>query len=227
MTYETATRDVDAARVSAGADTTTMTLLGCGVVAGPLFIIVALTAALTRTGFDLAKHPLSLLSVGDLAWIQISNFVVAGLLVIASAVGLRRALHPGRAGTWAPRLLGAFGASLIAGGVFVADPALGFPPGTPEGVPDEFSWHGMLHAVAPVTGFLALSLACFVIARRAFAQRQRAWAVTCIAVGAGTQVLGAMPNATGNFIPLVMAIVLGFGWTSLQMARVRAELVRP
>ena len=55
-------------------------LLACGAVAGPLFIVVGLTQALTRAGFDPVKHPLSLLSVGDLGWIQITNFVVTGLL---------------------------------------------------------------------------------------------------------------------------------------------------
>ena len=75
----------------------TLMLLACGVVAGPLFIAVALLQALTRQGFDLGRHPLSLLSLGELGWIQITNFVVAGLLTVAFAVGLRRVLHPGRA----------------------------------------------------------------------------------------------------------------------------------
>ena len=59
-----------------------------------------LVQAFTREGFDLRRHPLSLLSLGELGWIQIGNFVVAGLLVVAFAVGLRRVLHPGRGGTW-------------------------------------------------------------------------------------------------------------------------------
>jgi hypothetical protein len=82
----------------------------------------------------------------------------------------------------------------------------------------------MLHAVAPVTGFLALSLACFVFARRAFGLQQRGWAVTSIAVGVGIQILGALPNLNHNFVPLWTAIVLGFGWLSGQLARVRAEV---
>jgi Protein of unknown function (DUF998) len=224
MTYETMTRRVDLLRATEEARVTTKTLLACGAVAGPLFVLVGFAVALTRSGFELSKHPLSLLSVGDLGWIQIANFVVAGLLFVASAVGVRRALHHGRAGTWGPWLIGVFGVSLVAGGVFVADPALGFPPGTPEGVPEKISWHAMLHAVAPVTGFLALSLACFVFARRAFGLGQRAWAVTSIAVGVGIQILAAFPNLNHNFVPLWIAIVLGFGWLSGQLARVRADL---
>jgi Protein of unknown function (DUF998) len=90
-------------------------LLACGAVAGPLYVGVALLQVLTRDGFDLRRHPLSLLSLGDLGWVQIANFVVSGLLAIAFAVGSRRVLHPGRAGTWGPLLLGLYG-RLPAGG---------------------------------------------------------------------------------------------------------------
>jgi hypothetical protein len=198
-------------------------LLACGAVAGPLFIVVALTQALTRAGFDPVKHPASLLSVGDLGWIQITNFVVTGLLFVASAVGMRRLLHPGRAGTWGPWLIGAFGVALIAGGVFVSDPGLGFPPGTPEGVPADMSWHAVVHAVAPVVGFLALSLACFVFARRSYGLREPGWATLGVIIGIVIQALGGVSSATLNFIPLWAAMVLGFGWASLQAARLMAR----
>ena len=65
-------------------------------------------------------------------------------MVIAFAVGLRRALTPGVGARWAPRLVAVYGAGLVAAGVFRADPALGFPVGTPDG-PEPVSWHGMLH----------------------------------------------------------------------------------
>ena len=197
----------------------TRRLLAGGAAAGPLFIAVAGIQAATRTGFDAAKHPLSLLSVGDLGWIQITNFVLTGLLFLAGAVGLRRVLSPGPASVWGPRLIGAFGAALIAGGVFVADPGLGFPPGTPGGVPDEMSWHAMVHAAAPVIGFLALSLACFVFARRSLRVGERGWAGWSIFTGISIQILGVMSNVSLNFIPLWAGMVLGFGWASVQTAR--------
>ena len=48
--------------------TTTLTraLLAAGVVAGPLFYVMVGIQALTRPGFDIRRHPLSLLSLGDL-----------------------------------------------------------------------------------------------------------------------------------------------------------------
>ncbi|HKZ68736.1 MAG TPA: DUF998 domain-containing protein, partial [Anaerolineales bacterium] len=78
---------------SASSETTTKltrALLACGVVAGPVYLSVGLVQAFTRPGFDITRHALSLLSNGDLGWIQITNFVITGLLVIAGAVGMRR-----------------------------------------------------------------------------------------------------------------------------------------
>jgi hypothetical protein len=202
----------------------TRALLACGAVGGPLFIVVALAHSLARPGFDLSKHPISLLALGGPGWIQIGNFVVAGALFLACAVGMRRALHPGRAGTWGPILFGVFGVSLVAGGVFVADPGLGFPPGTPDGIPDEMSWHGVVHSVAPVTGFLALAVACLVFARRAVGRNQRGWAAVCVAIAVAVEGLGIWTNLTLNFVPLFVSLVLGFGWASAQAARLLAEL---
>ena len=111
----------------------TRALLCCGVLAGPIYIVVGLVQALTREGFDLTRHDLSLLANGRLGWIQITNLVVTGLMTIAAAVGIRRSWRGVRGGTWAPLLLGVYGAGLVAAGIFVADPTLGFPPGTPNG----------------------------------------------------------------------------------------------
>src|SRR2546423_3938344 len=149
----------------------TRSLLGYGVLAGPLYVTVSLAQAVTRDGFDLARQQWSLLSNGALGWIQVANFVVTGLMVIASAAGLRRSLGT----TWAPRLVTIYGAGLVCAGIFRADPALGFPPGTPAGT-GTVSWHGLLHFVAGGIGFAGLIAACFVGARRFPAQGRAGWA---------------------------------------------------
>ena len=74
-------------------------LLACGVLAGPVFIVASLAQAFTRSGFDLGRHPISLLSLGPLGSLQIANFVVSGMLYLAGAVGMRAALRPGRGST--------------------------------------------------------------------------------------------------------------------------------
>jgi|SRR5947209_1344960 len=100
MIEDIATRAAALSRRSADRATeTTSLLLAGGVVAGPLFMGVSLVQAFTRPGFDLRRHAISMLSLGDMGWIQTSNFVATGLLVLALAAGVRRALHPGRAGT--------------------------------------------------------------------------------------------------------------------------------
>lgn len=142
----------------------TRSLLGYGIIAGPIYVVVGMAQALTRDGFDLSRHAWSLLSNGDLGWIQITSFIVVGLMTMAAAAGLRRALDPGRGRTWAPILLGVYGLSLVAAGIFRADPALGFPAGTPETT--AMSWHGIVHFLAGGVGFLCLIIACFVLGSR-------------------------------------------------------------
>src|SRR5437867_12658864 len=80
-------------------------LLLCGVVAGPLYVIVGAIEMLTRPGFDPTRHDLSLMSNGDWAWAHISLLILTGLLTIAGAVGMRRVLRGGRGGTCGPLLL--------------------------------------------------------------------------------------------------------------------------
>jgi len=139
----------------------TRSLLAYGVIAGPLYVIVSLAQALTRDGFDLTRHAWSLLANGDLGWLQITNLILSGAMTIAFAVGLGRALPQQR---WAPRLVGVYGASMVAAGIFRADPAMGFPAGTPADATD-VSWHGLVHLAAAAVGFLGLVVACLLLGR--------------------------------------------------------------
>jgi Protein of unknown function (DUF998) len=198
-------------------------LLTCGVVAGPLYVVVALLQVLVRDGFDLSRHPLSLLSLGDWGWIQITNFVVGGLLAIGFAIGLGRVLPPGRGGTWAPLLVGGYGLGLIAGGAFVADPGLGFPPGTPDGIPDHFSWHGLLHAFAPPLASLSLIAACFVLVRRFVGLRQRGWATYCAITGVACLALAVWPDPQTVSIRLAVLILISWAWVSALAVSLLAE----
>jgi hypothetical protein len=202
----------------------TRALLACGVAAGPLFVVVALIQLLTRDGFDIRRHPLSLLSVGDLGWVQITNFVVSGLLIIGFAVGIRRALHPGRAGTWGPVLVGVFGVGLVAGGVFVTDPALGFPPGAPAGIPEEVSWHAAVHGFAPGVAFDAVIVVCFVFLRRFAALRQWRWATYCATTAVAALALTWWPDRDGISVRLAVAVTLALIWASSLAWHLMTEL---
>jgi hypothetical protein len=177
-------------------------LLLLGALAGPFYIAVGLTQALTREGFDMRRHALSLLSNGDLGWIQIANFLIAGTLVMAGAVGLRRWIQGSPAGTWGPVLLGGYGVGLLGAGVFIADPGLGFPPGTPV-ESTGMSRTGLLHFVFGGIGFYALIGACFVFAHRFKRLGEPAWAAYSIVTGIGFLMsFGAI--ASGSTAPATM-----------------------
>jgi hypothetical protein len=205
------------------ADTTRL-LLGCGIVAGPVYFAVSLVQALLRPGFDLTRHPLSLLSTGDLGWIQITNFLVCGALVLACAVGLRRALRGERGGTWGPLLVGLFGLGLIGGGIFVADPVPGFPPevGTTSVT---ITTRGLLHFVVAEIGFLGLVGACFVFARRFAALGQTAWARFSVLAGAlfvvGLVAIAAGGGQSWSILAFWIGIVLAWSWLSALAAAQR------
>jgi hypothetical protein len=190
----------------------TRALLGCGIAAGPVFVLVSAAQVLTREGFDLGRHPISLLALGELGWIQVANFVVAGLLAVAGAVGMRRVLHPGRAGTWGPLLVGAFGVGLALGGVFPTDPYLGFPPGATA--PASRSWHALVHDLAPGLALDAVIIATAVFARRFAECRRHGWTLHGLATGAAVLVLSFWPSLDGISVRLAVAVMLAFAWVS-------------
>jgi hypothetical protein len=179
--------------------------------------------AFTRDGFDLSRHPISLLSLGDLGWIQIANFVVTGALFVACSIGMRRVLRPGRSATWAPRLVGALGIALIVAGVFTTDPGAGFPPGAPAGAPEQISWHGMLHEVGFGLAFLGMIVGCLVFARRFAALKRRGWVAACVGTAAAALVLASWPD-TGVSVRLVIASAILFGFVAATTARLMRGL---
>jgi hypothetical protein len=188
----------------------TRLLLLCGAIAGPLFLIIVIIEDYTRPGFDPRLQLLSLLSLGDWGWVQIANFVLAGVLNLLYAVGLWRTLRPGPAGTWGPILIGAYGLGLIAVGVFTTDPANGFPPGT--NAPAEPTWHGAIHALGGLFIFIVLSAALAVFVRLFLARKAHLWALYCAACAVVMLVLffGSFtdPTLTARFLRLASVI----GW---------------
>jgi Protein of unknown function (DUF998) len=160
----------------AGSSVSIKALVLCGVLAGPIYVIVGGAQAMLREGFDPRRHALSLLSNGSLGWIQIANFPITGSLVLAGSVGLKRVLVSGPGRTWGPLLLGIYGLGLVGAAFFSADPAHGFPPGTPPGQPRTVSTQGLLHFVCGGVGFLGLIAACLVFARRFAFLKEAGWA---------------------------------------------------
>jgi hypothetical protein len=206
--------------------TATRTLLRGGLAAGPLYLTVGAAQAVTRDGFDMRRHALSLLSNGDHGWIQIANFLVTGALVIAGSVGVRRRLASGKGATWAAVLLALYGIGLIGAGIFIADPGQGFPPGVPVDH-GGMSRAGVLHFVFGAVGFYALIAACLVFARRFWTQGNRAWATYSTVSGLGFLAsFGAI--ASGSTSSAVMlSFYAAVAWIWIWHAALSAHLMRP
>ncbi|RUP07015.1 MAG: DUF998 domain-containing protein [Mycobacterium sp.] len=213
------------------ADRVTKSLLGYGVIAGPVYVVSVAVQAATRDGYDPTRHAASQLANGDLGWIQVATFLVAGAMTIAAAVGVRRALGPGRRSAWAAGLLGGYGLALMVAAGFRADPSDGFPPGTPPGV-GHLSWHGMMHFAVAGAGFLCLVASCFVLGGW-FAQVPGAtgWAwfsrVTG-AVFAGTFLaLSSGAGGPASILAFTAAVVLAWIWLSAISVRLYRGVGQP
>jgi hypothetical protein len=219
---------------SSSSNSATRALLALGIAAGPLYVGVGAVEMIFRPGFDPLRHDLSLMANGDFGWIHSGLLMLTGLLVMASTLGLRSTLRHGPASAWGPWLVALYGAGLLGAGIFSADPAFGFPPGTPA---DEHSvsFHGLMHLVTGATGFVGLIAACFVIARRFSWQGRGGWATFSRVTGVvyGVTFLGiAMGSQQGGVISAILilaftgAVILGWAWLSaieLQLAKENAS----
>jgi hypothetical protein len=204
--------------------------LAAGVVGPVLFVIVFLIEGATRPGYNAWRHFVSQLSTSDQGWEQVANFIMCGALVLLFVSGLRAVLGRGKGMALGPVLLGIFGLGLVVAGIFVTDPALGYPPGVP--VPVLPTLHGTIHGLAGLAVFVSLPLACFALARRfAGDPRWRGWAAYSIVTGllvlasfvaanvaSVLDATGAVPNAPTGLLQR-LGIILGWGWIALLALR--------
>jgi hypothetical protein len=110
-------------------------------------VAVLLVEGAIRPGYDPLHHFGSGLSLGSGGWVQTTNFLITGMLVVGFASGLRRALGSGRGSVAAPILTGVFGVTLIVAGSFPTDPTPGYPPRT-AGTTEAITVPGMIHQAA-------------------------------------------------------------------------------
>lgn len=210
----------------------TGTLLAAGTLAGPLFVAVFLVAGAARADYDPLRHPVSSLALGPSGPTQTANFVVAGLLTLALAGGLRRALPPPEGSTWGPLLIGVWAVGLLGAGLFAADPVSGYPPGLPDRSSGQ-SRHGALHGLSSLAAFAALAAACVVFGRHFARWGERRWVAYSPATGlvfgvsfvlssAGFAQAQGLVNVSGLFQRV--AIIAGFGWLTLLAVHARRSL---
>lgn len=191
----------------------TRSMLGWGVVAGPFYLVVGVVHALLRPGFDFARHPLSLLTLGGTGWIQIANLILSGVMTIVAAAGLSRVVAGPARARWVGALTGLYGLAMVASGIFRPDPMDGFPEGTPAGQMT-MSTSGMLHFAFGAVAFLSLGVAAIVCAgwfRSRGDGRGRLGSLI-----AGVIVLaGFLGGAFAGVFALWTAVVVGWAWLAL------------
>jgi hypothetical protein len=214
----------------------TQMLLACGAIAGPLFTVAWAVEGATRTHYHPLRHPVSSLELGGFGWTQRANFIGAGLLTLAFAVGLRRALRPLGGSTWGPLLVGAHAIGLLGAGIFVTDPVSGYPPGTPDHLQTYGSVHAALHDLLSVGTFVGLPIACLVMARRFAGWGQRGWALYSTATGVVFAVGFVLSSMAFNQVePLVAfggllqraTVTVGWGWQTLLAVHLLQALPQP
>lgn len=196
-------------------------MLGWGVVAGPFYLVFGLILALSREGFDLSRHALSLLALGDGGWLQTLNFALTGIMVIVAGVGLMRAIE--RRGRSAGIAVIIAGSAIALAGVFRPDPMGGFPAGAEESM----SVSGMLHLVLGVIEFVAFAVAALVLARffstrgeKRRALLSRVEGIVIVVAFAAGAALSAGPAGVAF---LWLAVLVSFAWllvTSIWVYRI-------
>lgn len=200
-------------------------MLGWGVVAGPFYVVFGLILALTREGFDLSRHALSLLALGEGGWLQIVNFALTGLMVVIAGWGLLRAIE-GR-GRGAGIAVIAAGAAIALAGVIPADAVDGFPVGAEA----TMSVTGVLHLALGAVEFIAFAVAAFLIARFFVSREERGRAVwsriagivIVVAFAAGA----ALSAGPAGVALLWLAVVTSFAWLLMASAWIYRVVPHP
>jgi hypothetical protein len=196
-----------------------------GAVAGPLYVCVGTLEALLRRGFDIRIHSLSLLANGPGGWIHSAMLVVSGLLTLVGALGLASAQQrTGRRSYSMIIGLALYGLGIAIAGLLRADPAEGFPIGTPPGPPVAVTANGIGHLVAGGLGFLGFIVACLACARRSAKAGDRAWAACSAVVGVYYLfAFAGIASAAGNpVINIAFTVAVALGWSWLTVLCIRA-----
>jgi Protein of unknown function (DUF998) len=206
----------------------TKALLGCGALAGPLFVTTFTVAGRRRAGYEPRRHPVSALALGPGGAVQRANFITAGVLYLAGAAGLARTHSSNDRRGDSPALIAAAAAGLVGAALFATDPVSGYPPGTPS-QPADPSRTGILHNLCAIPVFVGIPAAALLSARATARAHAPGWAIysalsgtlmaaTTLLFGAGFGQQDALVDSAG--LLQRVSIVSGFGWvTALSIQR--------
>jgi hypothetical protein len=129
-----------------------------GILAPVLFVGIFTLEGWLRPGYNALAMFISVLSLGTRGWIQMTNFLLLGGLLLVFSRGVAAEFPTGKASRSGVILLTTLSALFLVSGPFVMDPT-----GTP---PSQMTVHGTIHGLAGGFVFLLMPILIFVFLRR-------------------------------------------------------------
>ena len=176
-----------------------------------VFFAIMLGLGAVTPGYDAISRMGSELSLGAFGWIMIANFLCFGMVELAFAVAMWRAIGPAFSGRLAAAMVLLAGIAFLDAGVFITDPA-----GAPV------TAHGVLHVLAAVTlFFFAFPIGGLAMAWRF--RRQRVFAVYSALTAIATPLLLIATFTSGNEMGLMERVLIGvdLAWLTVLAYRLK------
>ncbi len=129
-----------------------------GMLAPIIFVMIFTIEGFLRPGYDIFTMYISELSFGPRGWIQITNFIITGILLLIFTRGITTEFTEGKASRAGPILFAIIGSFLAMSGPLVMDPR--DAPWT------LLTWHGIIHGILGAMVFILAAVTCFIFYRR-------------------------------------------------------------
>lgn len=183
-----------------------------GLVGPPLFVIGFVVLGLIKPGYDPTTQVGSEGSLGQLGWVQITDFLVFGAMMLIFASGLWLGFGDRLSGRIGSVLIAMVGVGSLAAGAFVTDPVHA----------SVVTSHGIAHRIASTGAFLSFAGAGFFFAKRFWSRRT--FAIYSIVTGAlvpvGILLIG--PSTNRGLVQRGLLIVL-CTWATILALRLRQQ----
>lgn len=198
-----------------------------GGLVGPLVFIISYTIqGLFKEGYSALRYPISSLAIGETGWVQVSTFIISGLLILLFAVTVNHKIN----NNLIVVLYTLVGTGLIAAGIFTTDPVFGFPQNMPF-IKNQFTLHGKLHTWFSLLVFLGIPIICFLTGKYFSAMQERRWKYYSIATAIFMLFLFLLTGVAFNQLwglgPVAgllqrLCVLTGFVWISLFALKLRS-----
>jgi len=158
-----------------------------GGIGSALFVIVFTVEGCLRPGYSTLSTYVSALSLGPRGWVQITNFIVSGILMLVFSRGIAIAFRNEKRPQAGPVLLG-----IVSAGMFLSGPFLMDATGTPLA---QASVHGLVHGSTGSIVFLLMPVSCLVCYRG-------------LRTGPNRQAFGTWTLITGMLLTITLTIFI-------------------